>query len=298
MANRTTTGPGRFDRNERLFGREGQQALRRAHVGIVGVGGLGTHVVQQLSLLGVGALTLVDDEELSGSNRNRYVGAWHNDPVPGSPKVELGERLAGLIDPAIAVIRVKNNLLSNAAFTALRACSHIFGCVDSDGARFVLNEFCLAYEKPLFDLASDAPEPGYYGGRVAVVIGDSGCLHCRGLLDDDDVRRFLSTEEILDNEAAVYGIDRRALGEAGPSVVSVNGVVASLGVTEFMAAATGIRAPQLHLDYRGDRGTVGSRTDDPADDCYYCGIVRGQGDSANIERYFRRAGSGTPLGES
>ena len=286
MTDETMTESGRFDRNERLFGREGQQALRRAHVGVAGIGGLGTHVVQQLSLLGVGGLTLIDDEELSRSNRNRYIGAWHDEPVPGSPKVALGERLAGLYDPAIAVTRVKNNLLSAAAFTALQACSHIFGCVDSDGARFVLNEFCLAYEKPLFDLASDAPEPGYYGGRVAVVIGGSGCLHCRGLLDDDDVRRFLSTAEILDNEASVYGIDRRALGEAGPSVVSVNGVVASLGVTEFMAAVTGIRPPQLHLDYRGDRGTVGSRTDERAEGCYYCGAVRGRGDRANIERYF------------
>jgi len=283
------TSPDRFDRNERLFGSEGQQALRRAHVGIVGVGGLGTHVVQQLALLGVGALTLIDHEELSRSNRNRYVGAWHDDPVPGSPKVELGRRLAGLIDPSIAVTAVKDSLLSPAAVGAVRACGYIFGCVDSDGARFVLNEFCLAYGKPLFDLASDAPEPGYYGGRVAVVWGDSGCLHCRGLLDDEEVRRFLSTNEILENEASVYGIDRHALGETGPSVVSVNGVVASLGVTEFMAAATGIRSPQLHLDYRGDRGTVGARTDTRAADCYYCGVVKGLGDSANIERYFTRS---------
>jgi hypothetical protein len=212
----------RFDRNERLFGKEGQQALRRAHIGIVGIGGLGTHVVQQLALLGVGALTLVDHEDLSRSNRNRYVGAWHDDPVPGSPKVDLGRRLAELIDPAIIVARVRDNLLSPSAICALRGCDYVFGCVDTDGARFVLNEFCLAFCKPLFDLASDAPEPDYYGGRVAVVWGDSGCLHCRGLLDEAEVRRFLSPAEILENEASVYGIDHAALGEAGPSVVSVN----------------------------------------------------------------------------
>lgn len=285
------TSGDRFDRNERLFGREGQQVLRRAHVGIVGVGGLGTHVVQQLALLGTGALTLIDHEELSRSNRNRYVGVWHDDPVPGSPKVELGQRLAGLIDPSINVTVVKQCLLSRQSVVALQACDYVFGCMDSDGPRFVLNEFCLAYDKPLFDLASDAPEPGRYGGRVAVVWGDSGCLHCRRLLDEDDVRRFLSTEKILENEASVYGIDRLVLGGAGPSVVSVNGVVASLGITEFMAAATGIRSPQLHLDYRGDRGTVGARTDIRAADCYYCGAVKGQGDRANIERYFAHSQS-------
>ena len=275
----------RFGRNELLFGKQGQQGLRGTRVAIVGVGGLGTHVVQQLSLLGVGALTLIDPEKLSPSNRNRYIGTWHDDPVPGSAKVDLGRRLAGLIDPSIEVLPVRNDLLSAGAITAIKDCSHVFGCVDCDGARFVLNEICLAYDKPLFDLASDVPEDGYYGGRVAVVAAESGCLHCRGLLDADEVRRFLSTDDILENEDAVYGIDRQALGEAGPSVVSVNGVVASLAVTEFMVAVTGIRAPYPHLDYRGDQGTVRRRTDTRATDCYYCGVVRGQGDAADLERY-------------
>lgn len=276
----------RFDRNERLFGQEGQIALRRARVLIVGVGGLGTHVVQQLCLLGIGALTLIDDEELDHSNRNRYIGSWHDDPVPGSPKVDLGRRLASLIDPQISMTAIRDSLLSPAALKALRDCDYVFGCLDSDGARFVLNEMCLAYGKPLFDLASDAPEPGYYGGRVAVVFADSGCLYCRGLLDEEDVRRFLESQEARENEASVYGIDRDALGEAGPSVVSVNGVVASLGATEFMAVVTGIRPPHLHLNYRGDLGTVGRRDDKRAEDCYYCNEIKGRGDAANIERYF------------
>lgn len=276
----------RFDRNERLFGKGGQEALRRASVAVVGVGGLGTHVVQQLSLLGVGALNLIDDEDLSRSNRNRYVGAWHSDPVPGSAKVALGGRLAGLIDPGIRAEPVPHSLLSAPALDAIKASSSVIGCLDSDGARFVLNEMCLAYEKPLFDLASDAPEPGHYGGRVVVVSGSNGCLHCRGLLDPEDVRRYLSTEGILANEAAVYGIKQEALGEAGPSVVSINGVVASLAVTEFMALVTGIRAPHDHLEYRGDRGTVSRRSDTRAPDCYYCGVVRGQREGAGIDRYF------------
>ena len=98
----------------------------------------------------------------------------------------------------------------------------------------------------LIDLASDAPEPGVFGGHVAIVTGGHGCLHCLDLLDPDDVRRFLSPAEMVENEAAVYGINASALLETGPSVVSVNGVVASLGVTAFMALATGIQIP-LHI---------------------------------------------------
>jgi molybdopterin/thiamine biosynthesis adenylyltransferase len=280
---------GRFDRNERLFGKEGQQALRRAAVAVVGIGGLGTHVVQQLALLGVGTLILIDHEELSTSNRNRYIGAWHDDPVPGSPKVDLGHRLAGLIDPHIKVKIIRNSLLSHAALAGIIRADYVFGCLDHDGPRFVLNEMCLAYDKPLFDLGSDVPEPGYYGGRIVVVTGESGCLHCRDILDEDDVRRFLSPDEALENEAQIYGIDRAALGESGPSVVSINGVVASLGVIEFMALVTGLRAPQLYLNYRGDQGTVGTRKQERDEKCYYCAEVRGKGDKAGLEKYFSSA---------
>lgn len=281
------TSDGRFDRNERLFGREGQEALREARVAVFGVGGLGTHVVQQLALLGIGALHLVDHEELSHTNRNRYIGTWHDDPIPGFPKVDLGERLVKLIDPEIMVHKLHEAFPSEAGLEVLRAADYVFGCFDNDGVRFVLNEACQAYAKLLVDLASDVPEEGRYGGRVTIVQGEGGCLYCRDVLDEDDVRRFLSSPEALENEAAVYGVRREMLGEAGPSVVSINGVVASLGVTEFLVCATGMRPPARHLTYRGHLGTVSRAQDDPSSDCHYCQVVRGEGDAADLHRYFR-----------
>ena len=71
----------RFDRNIRLFAREGQERVRSASIAVVGVGGIGTHVVQQLSLLGVGGLALIDPQEMDASNRNRYIGARYDDPI-------------------------------------------------------------------------------------------------------------------------------------------------------------------------------------------------------------------------
>lgn len=279
----------RFDRNERLFGTEGQAAIRATGVLLVGAGGLGTHVAQQLALLGVGGLVPVDFEEFSKSNRNRYIGAWAADPIPGSRKVDLIARLVGLIDPTISVTPVHSPFPSLESLAALRRADYVFGCVDGDGTRFVLNEACIAYDKPLFDLASDVPEPDSYGGRVAVVLRDGGCLHCRGILDAKDVRRYLSPKEALENEDAEYGIRRSALGETGPSVVSINGVIASLAVTEFMAAVTGLREPARHLEYRGHLGTVSKRADKPPTDCYFCQALRGRGDAAQLERYFEMA---------
>jgi hypothetical protein len=282
-------GDGRFDRNERLFGKEGQAAIRGTRVTMIGGGGLGTHVAQQLAFLGVGGLTPVDHQELSKSNRNRYIGAWATDPIPGSRKVDLIVRLVGLIDPSIKMTPVYSSFPSPDALEAVKNADYVFGCVDGDGPRFVLNEACIAYDKPLFDLASDVPEAGLYGGRVTVVMKKGGCLHCRGVLDAKDIRRYLSPYEALENEDAEYGVRRAVLGEAGPSVVSINGVVASLAVTEFVVAVTGLREPVWHLEYRGHLGTVSKRTDDPSGKCYLCQGQRGKGDAAQLERYFSLA---------
>ena len=59
-------------------------------------------------------------------------------------------------------------LSTKGAFEALKEVDYVFGCMGDDGVRFFLNEACLAYEKPLIDLASDVPEPGVFGGPVAI----------------------------------------------------------------------------------------------------------------------------------
>jgi hypothetical protein len=53
-------------------------------------------------------------------------------------------------------------------------------------------------------------------------------------------------------------------------VVSVNGVVASLAVTEFLAFVTGLRPVIPFLSYRGDLGRINKSNDLPQPDCYYC----------------------------
>ena len=281
----------RFDRNERLFGEEGQARLRQTCIAVMGAGGLGSHVIGQTALLGVGKIVTVDRKDVSLSSRNRLPGVWHNDPIPGSAKVELAKRHVQLIDPDIETWAIKDDIVSTVGLEGLKRADYVFGCVDDDGIRFFLNEACIAHEKPLIDLASDVPEPGAFGGHVAIVNGEYGCLYCMddgALLDADDVRRFQSSAEMLENEATVYGIEMNAFSRTGPAVVSVNGVIASLGVTAFMALVTGMQ-PHLHglHYYRGHLGKVTQKKYKKIDNCYYCSSVRGLGDHAGLERYFK-----------
>lgn len=279
----------RYDRNIRFFGEEGQQRLRNAKVTIVGVGGVGSHMTQQLALLGLGSIALIDAEELDETNRNRYVTARISDKIPGTLKVDIGERLINEIDPSIEVIKVRDSVVSDGAFRAILRSDYVFGSVDSEGARLVLTELCSAYRLSYFDVASDI-EPGdrlRYGGRVCAALRGEGCLVCLGQLDMDEARRKLGGPEARKLRGVIYGVEKQQLGRAGPSVVSINGVVASLAVTEFMVGATGIREPNRLTIYRGNMGRVLVSDDAPKPDCFYCKSVWGQGERADTQRYIR-----------
>lgn len=280
----------RSDRNIRFFGEEGQTKLRAAKIAVVGTGGLGSHVCQQLAYLGVGEIRPIDYEELDVTNLNRYIGAYATDPIPGTRKVDIAERMIGLIDPTIKVQKVPSELRTEEAFEAITTADYVFGCLDNDGSRFILNELCAAYARPYFDLASDI-EPGediHYGGRICVALGGNGCPVCLDVLDLREVHLDLSHPDVRRDMERIYGVKAEFLGHVGPSVISINGTVASLAVTEFIVAVTRLREVRSLIFYRGERSIVTIGTDKPKEDCYYCKTILGVGDKANVKRYIKK----------
>ena len=280
---------GRFDRQIRLFGKEGQAKIRACNVVVVGVGGIGTHVVQQLALLGIGKLTLIDAEEADESNRNRYIGLKHEDPVSGMRKVDLGERIASEIDPEIEIVKIFNTVICEPAFDAIIETDYVFGCVDRDGVRLIINELSSAYSRPYIDLATEiiAGKSITYGGHACVNLRGKGCLVCLDLIDTAAAGRDLAGPKIEATEEALYGVNGQYLGSTGPSVVSLNGLIASLGVTEFMVSATQLREPIRLAKYYGTAGKVVVSVDTPQSDCYYCRSIRGAREAADVKRYIR-----------
>src|SRR6185437_4592614 len=248
----------RHQRNEDFFGEVGQEKIRNATITIVGLGGVGGHVVQQTALLGVSSHHVVDAETFEETNRNRYVTARATDIVPGTRKVDIAERLILEIDPSINVNKIADSLISEQAFNAVIESDYVFGCVDSEGTRLVLTELCAAYNRPYIDISSDInlEEKPIYDGRVCTSVGGNSCLVCLGQLDMQEAQEELGGLAARKLREAIYGINKNQLGRSGPSVVSINGVVASFGVTEFMLHITGVREMLPLLTYRGDMGKV------------------------------------------
>lgn len=263
----------RFESQRKIFGDLGQRQLRATTVGIVGGGGLGSFMVLELAYLGVGTLVLVDDDLLEYRNRNRLVGAWtsHED---GTPKVSMLRNLGMLVDSDINVEVIQARFEDPEAQGALKCVDVIMGCVDHDGPRFLLNEFCCKHGLPLIDAASDTiPEEDrvLFGGRVCVATPETGCLMCLNVLDQHELREYFDSPEQRGDRAAIYGVPETALTGGGPSVITVNGVVASIAATELVTLVTEVRVPIAHQDWRGHDGHL-HRVIDREDDCYYCGL--------------------------
>lgn len=281
----------RFDRQISFFGKEGQEKIQNTSVTVVGIGGTGSQLVQQLAYLGVSHFNIIDSDDIEETNRNRLIGARYNDSIPGTRKVDIAKRLVNSIDPTISINLIYNDLRSKASFSEIKKSDYVFGCVDNDGSRLILTELCSAFEKPYFDLATEifTGDTLIYGGRVFISFDDKGCLMCYGggLISISEAMADLSSSQERKDYKAIYGVSKKDLSQTGPSVVSINGVVASLAVTEFIVMITELRQPVRLLQYHGQRGIVNNNTDKPNPDCYYCKSIRGIGEKADVDRYCR-----------
>jgi hypothetical protein len=276
----------RFARQILMFGEEGQTQIESQTVGIVGLGGLGSQVAQALAYLGVQRFGLVDDDRIDDTNLNRVPGAFPDDI--GRLKTEVAHEHILKIAPRADVTAIPQNLRTREAMEFLLHCSAIFGCVDHDGPRLVLTDLAAAYEIPLIDTATEIfpqsdERPFDFGGRVIIARPGDYCLFCADQIDGELAKEELETPQVQElRRKHGYGLGSDV---PAPAVVSLNGVVTNLAVTEFLVMTTGIREPARQLTYKGMRGVVTTSTDPRKPDCFTCGYLRGQKENANIWRY-------------
>src|SRR3954465_6046956 len=94
----------RFGGLERLYGMDGAAAIRRAHVAVVGIGGVGSWAAEALARSGVGVLTLIDLDHVAESNINRQIHAL--DSTIGQAKVQAMRERIARINPGCVVHEV------------------------------------------------------------------------------------------------------------------------------------------------------------------------------------------------
>lgn len=95
----------RFGGLARLYGAAGAARIRRAHVAVVGIGGVGSWAAEALARSGVARLTLIDFDQIAASNVNRQIHALT--PTLGQAKVHAMQQRIALIHPGCRVDAVE-----------------------------------------------------------------------------------------------------------------------------------------------------------------------------------------------
>lgn len=274
----------RFDRQVRALGPEGQRALAALNIGVVGLGGTGSVVVQQLAHLGVGGLVLVDDDRVESSNLSRLAGGTWWDATLHRRKSSVARRQVHRVRPG-ASVRLSGKLQSHEALARLREVDLIIGCVDNDGARLVLTELAAAHLVPYIDVGvgieQEESQP-VFGGRIAFYLPGGPCLACADELDFGEAAEDLESASLHALRAQRgYARDRRV----EPALMPLNTVLAGLAITEMLSFVTGVRsvAPFNRYDLIEQRLVRLNVLKD--DDCVVCAPAYGMGDRQAIERY-------------
>lgn len=105
------------ERTELLIGASKLENLNRAHVLVVGLGGVGAYAAEMVARAGVGRMTIVDADSVAPSNINRQLVALHS--TIGRPKAHiLADRLRD-INPAIELTVIEEYIKDEATETLL-----------------------------------------------------------------------------------------------------------------------------------------------------------------------------------
>lgn len=229
-----------------FLGPRSHTQLSSARVGVIGLGGGGSHIIQQLTHAGFEDLVAIDPDRVEKSNLNRLVGATEDDALARVLKVDVAERIVHAVNRRARVTKIAKRWQE--VGEDVRSCDVLFGCVDALATRDQLEALARRYLIPLIDIGLDVvtiePEPPRMAGQVFASVPGGPCMRCVGLLRDDR----------LAEEAGRYG-------DAGPraQVIWANGVLASTAVgvgVELLTGWTRTKLGAIYLAYDANEHTV------------------------------------------
>jgi len=139
----------RFGGIARLYGELALARYRAAHVCVIGVGGVGSWVVEALARSAVGRLTLIDLDNVAESNINRQIQALST--TVGLPKIEALRQRIALINPYCEVDLVEDFIDPDNldAMVGSRGYDYVIDAIDGARAKAALIAYCSAHAIPL-----------------------------------------------------------------------------------------------------------------------------------------------------
>jgi molybdopterin/thiamine biosynthesis adenylyltransferase len=158
--------PARYQRNRETIATADQLTLLRSHVAVIGCGGLGGYVVEELARLGVGHLVVIDPDYFEEHNLNRQLFSLPANL--GHAKVAAAQKRVAALNPAVTLLPLQEALGIVNGPELLAGVQLAVDCLDSITVRLELAEVCEAVSIPLVHGAI----AGWYGQVTTQFPGD------------------------------------------------------------------------------------------------------------------------------
>ena len=203
-----------FSRAALLLGADGMNRLAGAHVAVFGSGGAGGAAAEALARAGVGALTLIDNDVVSVSNRNRQIIALSS--TVGQPKVEVMAARIRDINPTCTVTPLQM-FVTPADAPDLSQFDYVIDAIDTVTAKLFLIETCNKLGVPLISSMGTGNKLDPTRFQVADIYKTSVCPLARVIRQECKKRRIKRLKVVFSTEeAAKIPPERYALcpGEA------------------------------------------------------------------------------------
>ncbi len=229
------------DRQVRAFGSSMQDAIESLDIGIVGLGGTGSIIAEQLTRIGVKNLILVDHDKFEPSNWSRLYGSTFADTKSRKSKVSLVSSYLREISPQLKITAIKDSVMTNNVLKSLASCDLIFSCLDRHAPRAVLNELSYQCFVPVIDVGVGLNKhgEGILGGSIRATIIGPGlpCFLCQEI-----VRPEMITSELLSPKEYEMRREEGYVSNAQdkePSVITYTSLAGSFGMMLFLELMAG-----------------------------------------------------------
>jgi adenylyltransferase/sulfurtransferase len=165
---------GRYNRQVIIpgFGMKGQLKLKKAHVFIAGLGGLGSPACIYLTAAGVGRLTIIDEQRVDLTNLNRQVLHWERDVE--RPKATSAIEKLTAINPNVKVDSLLKRITPKNVDKLIKGADVVVDGMDNYSTRYILNAACVRNRIPFVHGAVE----GLMGQLMTIIPGKGPCLKC------------------------------------------------------------------------------------------------------------------------
>ena len=155
--------PHAFSRTEMVLGSRSMETLKNSRVAVFGIGGVGGHVVEALARSGIGALDLIDNDQVALTNLNRQIIALHS--TIGRNKVDVAAERVLDINPECHVRPICTFFLPETKDSFdFAAYDYVVDAIDTVSAKLCLVQKANQWSVPIISAmgAGNKLEPGRF----------------------------------------------------------------------------------------------------------------------------------------